>query len=73
MSVDPAIWRRRAELTITWVMADAIDAGVTIDHIERVVRSFPSPFGAEPTRANRFYLKMLDDAFPPARRRKKGG
>jgi hypothetical protein len=72
VSLDPAIWRRRAELTIEHATFDAIDAGFALDAVELRVRfKTPCPFGDDPTTAaSRFYAAMLDAAFAPRRRRR---
>jgi hypothetical protein len=73
VSIDPAIWRRRAELTILLAKYDAIDRGSHIDDVEPIVRRAPCPFGEERTLAWQFWVYMLDEAFPVRRRRRKGG
>jgi hypothetical protein len=74
--IDPTLWRERAANHLVRSMRSAIDAGVTHDDMERLMRSAPSPFGAPLAEAERIWRETLDATFPSAKKwrpRKKGG
>ncbi len=75
MALDPAIWRERAQLTLTYAIQDALDVGEKIDDVPQAVRcATRCPFGRDrSTAAYRFWETMLARAFSGGRRRRKGG